>query len=71
MKITAAIFLEELKTEWCKSKEQHKSFEKDLIKYGKLYSDEILEKENFLCEDFYRCDNQCEFCKEVSKKYKP
>jgi hypothetical protein len=38
--VHSADFLNELKLEWCRSKEQHKSFEKDLIKYAKMVNNE-------------------------------
>jgi site-specific recombinase XerD len=60
-------FIQELKLEWCKSKEQHKSFERDLLKFAKMLNDEQFKIDNFSCEDYYRCEKQCEFCKEKQK----
>jgi hypothetical protein len=34
-------FMQELKLEWCQSKEQHKSFERDLLKFCKIINSEI------------------------------
>lgn len=33
-------FLEDLKKEWCQSKEQHKSFERDLLKFAKIINNQ-------------------------------
>ena len=57
------LFIEDLKKEWCRSNEQHKSFERDLMK---LYSILDIEKgiiKKFYCGDYDKCEKQCNLCK--------
>ena len=57
------LFIEDLKKEWCQSKEQHKSFERDLIKLYNILENENNKVKNFYCGDYDKCERQCNICK--------